>query len=141
MAQCFRDDKRIIGIKDSSGDADYFEELLTMRGSFPGRIISHGSEPLYGTMAAERRKLVDEVTSGTANIAPQLLRQFLDNPEQFRDDRAALSAIIGGYHAGFDTNTPGGTIQNYIYGLKTKSRLDGVLTGSRDFLMYGDKTK
>ena len=89
MAQCFRDDKRIIGIKDSSGDADYFEQLLTMRGSFPGRIISHGSEPHYGNMPADRRKLVNEVTSGTANVAPLLLRQFLENPEQFGGDRTA----------------------------------------------------
>lgn len=141
VAQCFRADNRIVGIKDSSGDADYFEELLSLKGSFPGRIISHGSEPLYGNMPADRRKLVDEVTSGTANVASQLLRQFLENPEQFRGDRTALSAVIGSYHAGFDTSTPGWAIQNYVYGLKTKSRLDGVLTGSKDFLMYGDRDK
>lgn len=141
VRDCFERDSRIVGIKDSSGDPEYFDRLLDLKTIFPDRIISHGSEPLYGTMAADRRGMVDEVTAWSANVNPRLLRNFIGNPEKFGGERDTLGAMVWWPHSGFDTSTPGGAIQNYVYGLKTSLRLQEILTGAEDFLMYGDKEK
>ena len=141
VARYFREDKRVVGIKDSSGNPEYFEQLLALKGTFPNKIVSHGSEPLYGDMSPERRKLVDEVTAWTGNAYPKLLRNFLDNPEEFWAERTRSGSRIWDSHGWFNPELPWSPIGDYIYGLKTYLRLQSVLTGAEDFLMYGDKAK
>ena len=66
---------RIKGVKDSSGNADYFSELLKIRERNPGFKVYHGSEEL---MIARPDLEMDGIVSGTANFEPLFIKTIYE---------------------------------------------------------------
>jgi 4-hydroxy-tetrahydrodipicolinate synthase len=64
---------RIVGVKDSSGDIEYYEQLLTLRQQRPDWTFLIGPEHL---MAASVRMGGDGGVNGGANIFPQLFTEL-----------------------------------------------------------------
>ncbi len=79
ILQCFRDE-RIAGIKDSSGDTEFFRWLLSLKKERPDFQVFHGNEELYGALSASEFTDVDGLVAGNANVHPALLHAYTKNP-------------------------------------------------------------
>ncbi len=79
ILQCLND-PRVVGFKDSSGNTEFFQWLLSLKRDRPDLQVFHGSEPAYGNLSPEDFDRVDGLVSGNANIHPALLQAYTNNP-------------------------------------------------------------
>lgn len=126
-------DSRVVGFKDSSGDAEFFSWLLSLKAEKLDLQIFHGSEAGYWKLSSEELDFVDGLVAGTANVDSQLLREFTDDPhdteifdklEILKSDVAFLSK-----RALSDT-LPATKIAKNIHGLKILLNRKGILDNS-----------
>ena len=113
-------DKRIIWIKDSSNDKTYYAALLD---AFLGRenfSVFCGSEAIWRELSTQQRDKSAGLVSGTANVSPKLLHQFMVDPKSVADQYDDLVAELGKIEPPFDAKVRVGGIQSYIARMKKK---------------------
>lgn len=107
-------EKRILGIKDSSGDLEYFSELLKVK-RHPNFKIYYGPERHYLQIL---NKGIDGIVSASANLNPHLLSELWQKKgEGVWPQWEALRDAVK--QAGSD---------NYLLGLKLLLKQRGLLT-------------
>jgi 4-hydroxy-tetrahydrodipicolinate synthase len=79
ILECLQD-PRVVGMKDSSGDANFFSWLLTLKKDRPNFQVFHGSESAYGQLSDKEFSQVDGLVSGNANVHPALLHAYMHSP-------------------------------------------------------------
>jgi 4-hydroxy-tetrahydrodipicolinate synthase len=77
--------ERIVGIKDSSGDLDYFDSLLTLKKERPDWAVLVGPEHL---LLETLRRGGDGGVNGSANFHPRLLTDLFKAVEQADQNQA-----------------------------------------------------
>lgn len=80
----------IVGIKDSDGNWEHFEQFLAMRERFPGFAVFQGHERTAGKSLLAG---ADGVVPGLANLVPDLFVQMVRSAEDA--DRATVNALQG----------------------------------------------
>ncbi len=86
------DNRRIVGVKDSSGDEDYFRELLTVKVERPDWSLFIGPEHLTAWAVGQG---ADGGVNGGANIYPRLFVELFDAANCGDSDRlASLQDIV-----------------------------------------------
>ena len=122
------DRRRVIGLKDSSGDLDYFRQVRDFTRGRSDWSLLMGPEHL---LAEAIEMGGDGGVSGGANIMPQLYVQlyeaaragFVDETAAFESDAARLGHI-------YLVGSPGGiTASSVVRGLKAAVSLLGVCSG------------
>lgn len=71
----FSNNKMVVGIKDSSGDEDYFKNLCKL--SSKSFLVFQGSETQYMKLP---KKSFAGLVSGSANVDPIMFKRMLENP-------------------------------------------------------------
>lgn len=113
--------ERIVGIKDSSGDIDYFAKLLELRAQRPDWSIMIGPEAL---LPQAMRLGADGGVSGGANVFPTLFTACYRTAIAGDADRlAAAGAIIDDFQRIYDI---GKYASRFIKGTKCAASLLGL---------------
>lgn len=108
---------RIIGMKDSSGNLDYFDELLKLKRD-PSFKVFFGPE---SHLRQALHKNIDGFVPGTGNIAPQLACALWEKKDKGPwDEWNALKATL-------KAKNP----ENYIVGLKMMLQELGIISDAR----------
>jgi 4-hydroxy-tetrahydrodipicolinate synthase len=79
--------EKIVGVKDSSGDMDYFKKLCDLAAERPDWSLLIGSE---SKLADAVRMGADGGVMGGANVAPKLLVDVYDSATSGDDERVAM---------------------------------------------------
>jgi len=111
-------EKRILGIKDSSGDLKYLDHLLEMRKD-NGCKVYYGSE---NNLREAFEKGVDGIVPGTGNIAPELFVKIWSSKDEklYKELHELKDAIYK-------------KSENYIVGLKTLMHERGLITSPKTY--------
>ena len=99
----FSDNKKIIGIKDSSGDAHYFKKLLKLK-SKKFKIFQGRERSIINSL----RKGASGIIAGTANVYPQEFKALI-----LKKDSRTMNKILK-YKKELSSSS------NYISGIKAK---------------------
>ena len=115
----------VVGLKDSSGDIDYFQRALTLRQSRPDWTVLMGPEHL---MSESVLLGSDGGVTGGANLHPRL---FVDLYEaSVRRDRSEMARLQTEVTAlGRIYNVAGGGMASYLCGLKCALELADICSG------------
>lgn len=111
----FLSEKRILGIKDSSGDLDYLDQLLQKKHNSHWKVF-YGREKKL-TKALERN--IDGIVSGCGNISPRLISQIWES----RDEKSWNQ-----WHELKDAIKKKNS--NYLIGLKAVMQERGLITSA-----------
>lgn len=110
---------RILGIKDSSADLTYFEQLLAFKNQHPHFKVYYGPE---NNLATALKMNIDGFVPGTGNLAPQLAVHLWQEKEKGPwDEWLEIKEKINK------------TDQNYIHALKKCLKQDGIISDASHF--------
>lgn len=135
IRECMKD-SRVKWIKDSSGKLVDFQALLWLKKERSDFEIYLGSEPLAAELTEDEYAIAEGIIAGNANIDPDLLAKYTQNPKEFADARKKLHDRIHMLSRIDDNGDPQGNIRNHLHGFKIE--LASVIKGidHRHIVMY-----
>ncbi len=95
-----------------------------------------GSEAVWRNLSAEQRQKSAGLVSGTANVSPKLLHQFMVDPSSVEQQYDDLVAELSQIEPPFTAAVRGGGIQSYIARMKKKLIRAGVFSSPNSGDMY-----
>ncbi len=137
IRECMKD-SRVKWIKDSSGKLVDFQALLWLRKERSDFEIYLGSEPLAVELTEDERAIFEGIIAGNANINPQLLAEYTNNPQKYRIARQKLHNQIHSLSRIDDDKDSQGNIRNHLHGFKIQAQsIEGI--DHRHVVMYSKR--
>lgn len=138
LRECMKN-PRVKWIKDSSGKLVDFQALLWLKKERSDFEIYLGSEPLAAELTEDEYAITEGIIAGNANIDPELLVDYTNNPQKYRTARQELDNRVHILGKIDDDTDRQWKIRNHLLGTKYTASQEIRGIDHRHVVMYSNK--